>query len=173
MITPTHNRSQATQQKQMVTQILPVDSTASATQDFISQHQPQATPTEPAARATHDLDSKHQRDLNTLLHRKSHIQSRIATRNKQAAYEDYKARRMLAWPPNFKQDVQACLSEAARLRVLADQDQKEVDAIDEHLTGAMGGEQKERVVPGRIGQLTRFRVQDLAPEEQMDLEVGI
>jgi hypothetical protein len=141
--TPTQGTCQATHQEQPGTQTPPAESTVPAEQELHVKHQPQASSPEPNASDTDDLISKEQHDLNTLLHRKSYIQTRIAARNSQAAYEDYKARRYLAWTLRFIADAQACLGEAVRLRAFVDEDQEEVEAIDEHLTGAMGVERRE------------------------------
>jgi hypothetical protein len=64
-------------------------------------------------------------------------------------------------------DARRCLSEAAKLRELADVDQKEVDAVDQHLKGAMGGAREGK--PTKNDSITqhRFLMEARAPKERM------
>ena len=92
---------------------LPVESVIQTTQEVILEH---------TAPATQDLISKYQRNLKTLLDCKSHIQSRIAKHNKQAAYKEFEAHKVLRYNESYMADVRKCLSKAAKLRELADED---------------------------------------------------
>lgn len=84
-----------------------------------------------------ECDTKYKDDLTALLQREADIQTRIEARHDSADAEDHKARMMLHQGEHRVKDVRACMNEATRLRSLARDDQKEIDAIDKHLAAPL------------------------------------
>jgi hypothetical protein len=113
-------------------------------------------------------DEKCQRDLNTLLSRKRHIKTQVKNQYRLADYKDYEARRLLYMGKQSVKDADECLKEAPKARMLAKEEQIEIDTIDKLLEKELGGDlhMKKKLCPRVAESPTSRRMARTAWEEK-------
>jgi hypothetical protein len=113
-------------------------------------------------------DEKRERDLNTLLSRRRHTKIQVEIQYRLADYKDYETRRLLHMGEQWAGDADKCLKEARKARILAKEEQLEIDAIDKLLEKELGGDSpmdKPTFQGSRIAHLTLYGVKGLGREE--------
>jgi hypothetical protein len=109
-------------------------------------------------------DEKRQRDINTVLSHKRHIKTQVENQYRLADYKDYEARRLLNMGEQWVKDANECLKKARKARMLAKEEQMEVDAIDKLLERELGGDlpmENTASQGSRVAHLTPYGVKGL------------
>jgi hypothetical protein len=117
---------------------------------------------------TQTHDEKRERDLNKLLSCRRHTKTQVENQYRLADYKDYEARRLLHMGEQWAGDADKCLKEARKARILAKEEQLEIDAIDKLLEKELGGDSpmdKPTFQGSRIAHLTLYGVKGLGREE--------
>jgi hypothetical protein len=115
-----------------------------------------------------DPDEKRQKDLNKILLNKRHIKTQVEKQCRLASYKIYEARKLLKMGERWLKDADDCLKEAGKARLLAKEEQMEIDAIDALLVKALGGDSPTEHTTSqgsRVTHLTRYGVKDLGEKE--------
>jgi hypothetical protein len=115
-----------------------------------------------------DPDEKRQKDLNKILLDKRHIKRQVEKQCRLADYKIYEATKLLKMGERWLKDAYDCLKEAGKARLLAKEEQMEIDAIDALLVKALGGDsptEHTNLQRSRVTHLTRYGVKDLGEKE--------